>query len=47
MLSLDEPVSDESENYLGELLPDQRLDDPLRGMHEDSLKAGIAQALQS
>jgi RNA polymerase primary sigma factor len=47
MLSLDEPVSDESENYLGELLPDQRRDDPLRGMHEDSLKAGIAQALQS
>ncbi len=47
MLSLDEPVSDESENYLGELLPDQRLDDPLRGMHETSLKAGIAQALQS
>ncbi len=47
MLSLDEPVSDESENYLGELLPDQRLDDPLRGMNQDSLKAGIAQALQS
>jgi RNA polymerase primary sigma factor len=47
MLSLDEPVSDESENYLGELLPDQRLDDPLQGMNHDSLKAGIALALQS
>jgi RNA polymerase primary sigma factor len=47
MLSLDEPVSDESENYLGELLPDQRLDDPLRGVNQDSLKAGIAVALES
>ena len=47
MLSLDEPLGDESENYLGELLPDQRLDDPLFGLNQDSLKAGIAQALQS
>jgi RNA polymerase primary sigma factor len=47
MLSLDEPLGDESENYLGELLPDQRLDDPLFGINRDSLKAGIDQALQS
>ena len=47
MLSLDEPLGDESENYLGELLPDDRLDDPLSGMNRDSLKLGIAQALQS
>ncbi len=47
MLSLDEPLGDASENYLGELLPDQRYDDPLLGIHHDSLKAGIAQALQS
>ncbi len=47
MLSLDEPLGDASENYLGELLPDQRHDDPLLGLHQDSLKAGIAQALQS
>ena len=47
MLSLDQPLGDESENYLGELLPDQRRDDPLLGINRDSLKAGIAQALQS
>ena len=48
MLSLDEPLGGEaSENYLGELLPDQRLDDPLLSINQDSLKAGIAQALQS
>lgn len=47
MLSLDEPLGDESENDLGELLPDQSPDDPLSGIHHDSLKLGIAQALQS
>ena len=31
MLSLDEPLGDQGENYLGELLPDQRRDDPLHG----------------
>ena len=47
MLSLDQPLGDESENYLGELLPDHRPDDPLMGINRDSLKAGIAQALLS
>jgi RNA polymerase primary sigma factor len=47
MLSLDEPLGDESENYLGELVLDQRHHDPLSGMHRDSLKAGIAKALES
>jgi len=47
MLSLDEPLGDASENDLGELLPDQRLDDPLVSINQDSLKAGISQALQS
>jgi RNA polymerase primary sigma factor len=47
VLSLDEPLADEGENYLGELLPDRRHDDPLMGIHRDSLKAGIAEALQS
>ena len=46
MLSLDTPLGDESENYLGELLPDRRDDDPLLDMNRDSLKAGIDQALQ-
>ena len=47
MLSLDEPLGDESENYLGELLPDRRDDDPLSDMNQDSLKCGIDEALQS
>ena len=47
MLSLDEPLGDQSEDYLGELLPDQRLDDPLLVINQDSLKVEIAQALQS
>ncbi len=47
MLSLDEPMGEASENYLGELLPDQRHHDPLLGINRDSIKAGIAEALQS
>jgi RNA polymerase primary sigma factor len=47
MLSLDETLGDESEDYLGELLPDQRHNDPLAGINRDSLKVGIAQVLQS
>lgn len=47
MLSLDEPLGDQSDNDLGELLPDHRLADPLFDLNRDSLKAGIAQALQS
>jgi RNA polymerase primary sigma factor len=47
MLSLDVPLGDEGENYLGELLPDGRPDDPLSGINRDSLKLGIAQALES
>ena len=40
MLSLDEPLGDAGENYLGELLPDQRHDDPLQGINHDALKVG-------
>ena len=47
MLSLDEPLGDAGENYLGELLPDQRHHDPLLGINRDSLKARIAEALES
>jgi RNA polymerase primary sigma factor len=47
LLSLDEPLADEGENYLGELLPDRRHDDPLLGINRESLKAGIAEALQA
>jgi RNA polymerase primary sigma factor len=47
MLSLDEPLGDAGENYLGELLPDQRHHDPLFGVNRESLKTRIAEALQS
>jgi RNA polymerase primary sigma factor len=44
-LSLDEPLTSDGENYLGELLPDSRRDDPLGEMHHESLKVGIAEVL--
>jgi RNA polymerase primary sigma factor len=44
-LSLDEPLTSEGDNYLGELLPDRRYDDPLGEMHHESLKIGIAEVL--
>ena len=46
-LSLDEPLGGEGENYLGELVPDARGDDPLAGLHHTLLKAGIDDVLQS
>jgi len=47
MLSLDVPLGDAGENYLGELLPDQRHHDPLQGINQDALKSGIDEALGS
>ena len=47
MLSLDVPLGDVGENYLGELLPDQRHHDPLQGINQDALKSGIDEALGS
>ncbi len=47
MLSLDEPLGDESQKDLGELLPDNRDTDPMSGLNRDSLKVGIAQVLES
>jgi RNA polymerase primary sigma factor len=47
MLSLDEPLGDVGENYLGELLPDRTHSDPLQGMNSDALKSGINEALES
>lgn len=47
-LSLDEPLGGgEGENYLGELVPDDRPEDPLSGLHQNLLKAGIEDVLQS
>jgi RNA polymerase primary sigma factor len=45
-LSLDEPLASEGDNYLGELLPDNRRDDPLGEMHQAALKISIAEVLQ-
>ncbi len=45
MLSLDEPLGGEGENYLGELLPDERRDDPLLGVNQDALRLRITEAL--
>jgi RNA polymerase primary sigma factor len=47
MLSLDQPLGDASENSLGELVPDERLQDPLKNINRDSLQRGIAHALES
>lgn len=46
-LSLDEPLTSEGENYLGELLPDSRRDDPLGDMQRESLKNSIAEVLSN
>jgi RNA polymerase primary sigma factor len=46
-LSLDEPFSGEGENYLGELVPDQHREDPLAGIHHDSLKNRLADVLRA
>jgi RNA polymerase primary sigma factor len=46
-LSLDEAFSGESENFLGELVPDQRHDDPLAGLHQDSLKTRLDNVLRA
>jgi len=47
VFSLDEPVGESGEDDLGEMLPDWRRQDPLAGLHHDSLKRGIAEALRS
>jgi RNA polymerase primary sigma factor len=46
-LSLDQSVGHQDENYLGDLLQDQREDDPLAGMNMAMLKARIADVLQT
>jgi RNA polymerase primary sigma factor len=44
-LSLDQAVDEQNESYLGEILEDPRGEDPLHGLHRDSLRAGIRDAL--
>ena len=45
-LSLDQPIRQRHENYLGELLQDHRVDDPLHATNQDLLKSRISEALQ-
>lgn len=47
MMSLDDPLGDEGENYLGEMIPDKRHDDPLEGVNRDALRLRMAEALDS
>ena len=47
MISLDDPKGIEGENCLGEMIPDQRLDDPLLGLNQAALRSGVAEALGS
>ena len=44
-LSLDQPVGDGDEAGYGDFLKDQREEDPLRGIHQQSLKDSIQTAL--
>ncbi len=45
-LSLDQPIRQRDQNYLGELLQDHRVDDPLHATNQDLLKSRISEALQ-
>jgi RNA polymerase primary sigma factor len=46
-LSLDQPVGDHDDSYFGEFLADHREDDPLYDTHQQALKSGIDEAMQS
>jgi RNA polymerase primary sigma factor len=46
-LSLDQPVGQQDENYLGDLLHDYREHDPLAGMNHAMLRSSIADVLQT
>ena len=46
-LSLDQPIGDQEENDLGDLLHDYRQEDPLVGINMDMLKVRIADVLQA
>jgi RNA polymerase primary sigma factor len=46
-LSLDQPVGDHDDSYFGEFLADHRDDDPLYDTHQQALKSGIDEAMQS
>jgi len=44
--SLNQPIGEQQGDYLGELLPDHRKDDPLRKVNQDLLTSRIREVLQ-
>ncbi len=47
MLSLDDPMGEAEENYLGEMIPDRHVDDPLLGVNQEALRSGVNEALEA
>ena len=45
-VSLDQPIGERQDNYLGKLLPDHREFDPLHNANQDLLKSRITEVLQ-
>ena len=45
-LSLDQPIGEGQDHYLGKLLPDHREDDPLHNTNQDLLRSRITEVLQ-
>ena len=46
-LSLDQPIGERQDNYLGELLQDHREDDPLQNTNQNLLKSRITEVLRT
>jgi len=46
-VSLDQPLGDTEEGSVGDFVSDRREDDPLKGVHQQSLQGMIARALES
>jgi RNA polymerase primary sigma factor len=47
MLSLDQPLGDRQESYLGRLLPDRREHDPLHNANQSLLQSRVTEVLQT
>jgi RNA polymerase primary sigma factor len=45
-VSLDQPIGDSDEAGVGDIIKDHREDDPLKGIHEQSLRDSIGKALE-
>ena len=47
IVSLDDPMGEEGVNFLGETIPDERLNDPLYELNHDALRTRVTEALDS